>query len=772
MTAALVAAQDEPPGPPANEAQVSQENESQSPQQSERRDAPGRVARLQYMSGSVSIQPEGNGEWVAGAINRPLTNADNVWTDKNSRAELNLGTGVMRLNSESSLTFTNVNDNTAQVELHQGTLNLRVRHLFDGEIYEVDTPNMAFTVQKTGEYRFDVDPNGDSTVVTVWKGEGDATGQGPSVRVKAHERARFTASNSLAHEISPAPAYDGFDDWCRVRNQREDHSISAQYVAPGTIGYEDLDEYGTWREVAPYGPVWVPSGVAVGWAPYTYGHWVWVGPWGWTWVDYEPWGFAPFHYGRWVYSGGFWGWAPGPFYARPFYAPALVAWFGGPRWGVGFGFGFGGGIGWCPLGFGEPFVPWYWGSRGYFRHVNIYNTRFTNFTHITNVYYNHGHGPIAGNAWHYANLKAPGGAVAVSQRTMVNSLAVNRNRVQVSSARFTGSSLGSRMPVAPQRTSRLGMNAGRPAAMPPARSFARPTVSRMAAPAGMQSRAGMNANLGARTSARGPAGGPAGARFGGTARNVPQPSQGAAFGTRGVASGNRSVPMTARNYVPRPPSAGGTAAFSGSSRYVPRPGASNNSRFAPQSRMATPRSAPEVRSIPRGPSGGSYSRPNVNNSPRSMPDAGRGRSFSSVPRPTGPVRPASQADYASRSYSGRSYSGTGSYGARSDWSGSGRGYSQSPRYSQPSYSSPGYRSYSAPSSRSYSTPSYRSYSASPSYRSYSAPSRSYSAPSYGGGRSYGGRSYGGSSGRSGGGFSGGSSYHGGGGGGGGHSGRR
>src|SRR5207237_4356465 len=90
--------------------------------------------------------------------------------------------------------------------------------------------------------------------------------------------------------------------------------------------------------------------------------------------------------GRWVYWGSSWAWAPGPVYVRPYYAPALVAWFGGPSWGVSVGFG-GGGYGWCPLGFGEPYVPWYHVSRGYFNRVNITNTRITN-VNITNVYTN------------------------------------------------------------------------------------------------------------------------------------------------------------------------------------------------------------------------------------------------------------------------------------------------------------------------------------------------------------------------------------------------
>jgi hypothetical protein len=55
-----------------------------------------------------SVQPHGVGEWVQGSVIRPLTNADNIWADKNSRAELNLGSARLRIDSETSLTLTNV----------------------------------------------------------------------------------------------------------------------------------------------------------------------------------------------------------------------------------------------------------------------------------------------------------------------------------------------------------------------------------------------------------------------------------------------------------------------------------------------------------------------------------------------------------------------------------------------------------------------------------------------------------------------------------------
>src|SRR5512146_1862900 len=267
-------------------------------------DAPSRAVRLTYISGQVSIQPGGVEQWVAATVNRPLTSNDRVWTDKESRAELSLGTAALRMDSETSVTLNNVGDNSVQVEIYQGVLNLRVAHLYNGEIYEVDTPNLTFTVLKSGSYRFDVDSNADTTLVTVWKGEGEANGDGPGVRIRGRQEMQFSHDKSLVHTALADPQTDGFDDWCRVRDNRMDRARSLQYVARGVIGYEDLDDYGNWVYVAPYGYIWRPV-VVGGWAPYRYGHWIWVAPWGWTWVDDAPWGFAPFHYGRWVYTSGY-----------------------------------------------------------------------------------------------------------------------------------------------------------------------------------------------------------------------------------------------------------------------------------------------------------------------------------------------------------------------------------------------------------------------------------------------------------------------------------
>jgi ferric-dicitrate binding protein FerR (iron transport regulator) len=210
---------------------------------------PGRPVILQYLNGSVSIQPRGVGNWVAAVANRPLTISDNLWTEKASRAELNVGTGILRMNAETSLTIVNADRRTVQVRIHQGTLHLHVRHLFPGEIYEVDSSNGAFTLSKGGDYRFDVDPKADTTTITVWKGKGSITGERRAVEVHAHEQVRLSGTTA-AYERHKAPSPDSFDEWCRVRNQRQDSA----YPYPRPYPY----------------PVWPPppGGVVVYGRPY------------------------------------------------------------------------------------------------------------------------------------------------------------------------------------------------------------------------------------------------------------------------------------------------------------------------------------------------------------------------------------------------------------------------------------------------------------------------------------------------------------------------
>src|SRR5690242_16806324 len=118
---------------------------SQSSQQSEAGDPPTRVARISFVDGSVSMQPGGSGDWGAAALNRPMTIGDKLWTDKDSRAELQTGVVSIHLGSMTALSFLNLDENVTQMRLAEGSINFRVKEIREGDLYEVDTPNLAFT---------------------------------------------------------------------------------------------------------------------------------------------------------------------------------------------------------------------------------------------------------------------------------------------------------------------------------------------------------------------------------------------------------------------------------------------------------------------------------------------------------------------------------------------------------------------------------------------------------------------------------------------------
>ncbi len=475
--ARLALAQSPPPEPPQDQAPAE--------------DPPGRVAQLDYANGSVSFQPGGQGDWVQAVTNRPLTTGDNLWADKDSRAELHLGSTAIRMDAETSVTFLDLDDHNTQLKLSLGSLIVRVRHLDDGDLFEVDTPNLAFNIQRTGEYRFDVNSDGSETDTTVWQGSGEATGAGASYLVVAGQRARFAGTDQLDHEIEQLPAADDFDSWSSDRDQNEERSEASNYVSEEMTGYEDLDGHGAWSNIAGYGPCWSPVGVAVDWAPYRYGHWAWIAPWGWTWVDDEPWGFAPFHYGRWALVESRWYWVPGRAFVRPIYAPALVAFVGGP--GFHFSVGVGGpGVAWFPLAPGEVYVPWYRTSRAYVNNVNITNTR-VNITQVGNVY-NVYNSRTNNTRITYINQRAAA-VTAVPRDAFVNARPVGKSFVRVDEHQIAEAPVGYRPEEQPVRASVLG--AGSPARVqPPAAAMNRqvvatrmPTVSNMPSE---QSRAALN----------------------------------------------------------------------------------------------------------------------------------------------------------------------------------------------------------------------------------------------------------------------------------------
>ncbi|HJQ61778.1 MAG TPA: DUF6600 domain-containing protein [Burkholderiales bacterium] len=399
-------------------------------------DPPGRAGRLNYVHGTVSFAPAPAPDaWSVAVANRPLTAGDRLWTDRDGYAELHVGSTAVRLAPHTNLDVLTLDDDTLQLRLAQGDVNVRVRDVSDDTI-ELDTPNGAVLLEEAGSYRISTSANGDTTNVIVHSGRAHVLAQHGSFSIRAGQHVTLRGPDGMPSEYVAA-RMDPFDRWSAELDRREDEVLSTRYVSPRMTGYEDLDAHGTWRTMPEYGAVWVPS-VSAGWAPYRHGHWVWIEPWGWTWVDDAPWGFAPFHYGRWVWLNGYWAWAPGPRIARPVYAPALVAFVGGSSWSVSIGSG--PAVGWFPLGWREPYFPWYRASPTYVRNVNVTHVKNINiYNNVTRV--------------NYVNQSLPQAVTVVPKEAFVTARPVARSVVQLPAGHATRAPLIKSMPADPVASS-------------------------------------------------------------------------------------------------------------------------------------------------------------------------------------------------------------------------------------------------------------------------------------------------------------------------------
>jgi hypothetical protein len=423
LAAPTVSAQTPPPPPgPAAPAAASSDTTPAA-------DPPARAGRVARIVGEVSFHGPGADQWEPATLNFPVTDGDAVWTQPGALAAIDLAGGRITLAGGTELSVDKLDARTTVASMPQGEVYLRLRHLAPGETYTLFTRRGSVGIAKAGRYGVYAGDSQHPTMVTVLEGQAQLFGSGLNVTVAAGQTARITGDTSYAASLGPLQA-DAFASAMEQEAEAPPPPPPPQppppvagatpAVAPPAVvetlpGARDLTPYGQWVMTPDYGTVWIPA-VAPGWVPYRDGRWVYIEPWGWTWVDDAPWGFAPFHYGRWVQLDGVWAWAPLPYaigeapppvYEEPpVYAPALVVFVG-----VGVG------VGWCPLGWGEPYRPWYHTSPRYRRDINPtfvhehdHVTTFTNHDHFEGHYINQhattavptatlvGSRPVAGDA--------------------------------------------------------------------------------------------------------------------------------------------------------------------------------------------------------------------------------------------------------------------------------------------------------------------------------------------------------------------------------------
>jgi hypothetical protein len=381
-------------------------------------DVPGRVGRVANWQGDLYLAPQDRAsEWASIGLNYPVAGGDNLWMSGDGQAEIDYGSGQFRLGGDSNVHVSRLDDRQLALFVAQGRIIVRVRALEPGEAAVIDTPNAQIELQRPGLYRVDVSPEPRQTWLIVREGEANVVLPSGLQQVLPGQTATVAGTDGGVAEVRNGVSLDALDLWSADRDRvYERGRQSTAYVSREMVGQADLDAYGAWQTYPEYGPVWFPATVVDDWAPYRYGRWVWLAAYGWTWVDDAPWGYAPFHYGRWAYVGGRWGWCPGAYVARPVWAPALVAWYGGSNWH--FSVNSGGPVyGWVPLGWRDPFVPW-WGrcsSRCYERYNRPYAVNLAERTRR----------PITS----YVNARVPNAITAVPGSAMRTTRPVQTTRV-------------------------------------------------------------------------------------------------------------------------------------------------------------------------------------------------------------------------------------------------------------------------------------------------------------------------------------------------------
>jgi hypothetical protein len=331
-------------------------------------DPPERAGRVSVVEGGLTVVGQGGASAESAPVNYPVAEGMRFITDAGTHAALELGTATLSLDSRTTLDVATLDESAAVFRLQNGSVNVRVRILFDGERISVATADGEIVLTAPGTYRIDAagaPPAAPATHVANFAGSvqiksrhgDDDLFAGESVDIDGRTGAlRYAKADST-----------WLDTWADAHTQEYANAASDEYVSPDMAGTEDLAGAGTWEQTDDYGAVWYPNTVPADWAPYRYGTWDWVDPWGWTWIDDQSWGFATSHYGRWVKTGHRWGWWPGVRQRHHVYTPGVVTFIGGgdtrhkrPQ-------------GWVPLAPGETYRPPFAHSDKYGRNANLGN---------------------------------------------------------------------------------------------------------------------------------------------------------------------------------------------------------------------------------------------------------------------------------------------------------------------------------------------------------------------------------------------------------------
>jgi len=270
-----------------------------------------RFVRLSFVEGDVQID-RGDGLGFSKAFaNMPVSQGVRLLNGSNGRAEVQFEDGsALRLAPESGATFVSLGlfdsgQRYSTVILEQGTAYINFTHDKDDQ-FALSAAGHEIPLKHSGEFRVDV--NGDQVTIAALSGELEIPGTG---KVKKGETLTITSDDAARYYLAKNIQSEAYDDWNDERNGYLEQYASAP-TSTYAYGASDLSYYGSYMNVAGYGPLWRPYGVGLGWDPFFDGAWAFYPGFGYAWVSAYPWGWLPFHFGSWFYLPVYgWCWQPG-----------------------------------------------------------------------------------------------------------------------------------------------------------------------------------------------------------------------------------------------------------------------------------------------------------------------------------------------------------------------------------------------------------------------------------------------------------------------------
>jgi hypothetical protein len=132
-------------------------------------DPPGRVGRLADTQGPVWLFDIEQGNWAPALRNRPVTSGDRLSTGADARAEVRIGSSTFTLAAGTELEFSRVDDERLRVQLHRGSVAVRLRSRDVAAEAELVTAEALLRPLRGGFYRLDRED--DTTFASAWRGE-------------------------------------------------------------------------------------------------------------------------------------------------------------------------------------------------------------------------------------------------------------------------------------------------------------------------------------------------------------------------------------------------------------------------------------------------------------------------------------------------------------------------------------------------------------------------------------------------------------------------